>query len=71
MIEAQRNNAWLLLVGSFERGGKARLATRAMQEDPAALWQNLIETCALAPAFGAADAATDQLKALRKHRGPT
>ena len=71
VFEAQRNTAWLLLVDSLERGGKARLATKAMQEDPAILWRKLNDTYALAPALDAADTAQDHLRALRQQRGPT
>jgi hypothetical protein len=42
-----------------------------MQEDPALLWKKLLDTYALAPAYGYADASQDQLKALKQNRGPS
>ena len=69
VLSAQRNTAWLLLLDSLERASKERLATKAMNEDPALLWKRLHEIYSLAPAYFSADDATDTLKALRQQRG--
>ncbi len=58
VYEAQRHTACLLLVDSLERGGKGSLASKSMQEDPALLWKKLLDTYALAPAYGYADLKT-------------